>query len=288
MKKAWAITAAVLTLAAGGIVSAGPASAATPAPFVVDFTGDTAGAKPDGYSSPGKPQVTFYDTSGTDLYVGNFATLSHGQAIYAGAYDSSALDIRLAGPTNAIRFAFGNDDPSYVSTSDLARLRLYRGSTLVDQVDVNVNANSTMDQTIGISGPVLFNRAIFQYVDDNGVPVGLGEIVDDIVVNPLCTITGTAGNNGLVGTAGNDVICGDAGNDTIRGRGGDDLVYAGPGRDVVKGGSGRDTLNGGKGKDSLLGGKGRDTLKGGPGNDRCDGGTGHDSSSSCEHKVSIP
>jgi Ca2+-binding RTX toxin-like protein len=273
---------------------------------VVDFTADAAGAKADGYSSPGTPQVLFYDTLGADLFVADFGTLSHGKAIYAGGYDTSALEIRLSSPTNAISMAFGNDDPSYVNVTDVARLRLYRGATLVNEVEVNVNANTAMDQTIGISGQGLFNRATLQYVDALGVPKGLGEVVDDIKVNPLCTITGTASNTHLVGTAGNDVICGDAGRDTIRGLGGDDLVYAGAGKDEVKGGDGNDLLNGGTGKDVLIGGtgkdelsggkardqlfggKGRDHLRGGSATDHCDGGTAHDTSTSCEFKVSIP
>ena len=306
MNKVLAITAAVLTLTAGGLVSAGSASAAVATPFTVNFTGDTAGAKPDGFHSAGAPQVFFYDTVGADLYLADFGNQSHGQALAVHSDDASALEIRLGAPTNAIRMAFGNDDATAVNTSDQAELKLYRNSTLVSQVDVNVNANDLMDQTIAVSGQALFNRATFQYVDAAGDPVNLIEIVDDIAVNPLCTIVGNSGNNHLVGTGGNDVICGDAGNDTISGAGGDDLIYGGPGADHVTGGAGNDVLNGGTGRDELYGGKGRDVLYGGKardylngGNgrdqlyggtsrDSCDGGPGHDTGTSCQVHTRIP
>jgi Ca2+-binding RTX toxin-like protein len=306
MNKALAITAAVLTLTAGGLVSAGSASASVASPFTVTFSGDTAGAKPNGFQSAGASQVSFYDTMGADLYLADFGNQSHGQALAVHNDDASALEIRLAAPTNAISMAFGNDDPSAVNSSDKAELKLYRNSALVSQIDVNVNANDLIDQTIGYSGQALFNRATFHYVDASSNPKNLIEIVDDITVNPLCTIVGTSGNNHLVGTGGNDVICGDSGNDTISGGAGDDLIYGGSGKDDINGGSGKDVvfggggkdylyggkgkdqLNGGKGKDHLFAGTGRDQLNGGTGQDHCDGGKGHDSATLCEINSNIP
>lgn len=306
MNKVLAVAATTIALVAGGLVPAGPASAAVAGPVHVNFTGDTVGAKPNAFQSTGVPQMFFYDTSGADLDVSDYGDQSHGQALAVDGDDASALEIRFAAPTTAISLAFGNDDPGIVNTSDQAELKLYRGATLVSQVDVNVNANDVMDQTIGYSGPRLFNRATFQYVDAAGTPKDLIEIVDDITINPLCTVAGTAGNNHLVGTAGNDVICGDDGADTISGRGGADLIYGGTGNDQIKGGSGgdviyggggkdnisggigRDRLFGGAGRDTLSGGKGRDALAGGKGRDTCNGGTGHDTGISCAVKISIP
>jgi Ca2+-binding RTX toxin-like protein len=306
MNKVLAITAAVLTLTAGGLVSAGSASAAVATPVTVTFSGDSTGAKPNGFQSAGAPQAFFYDTKGADLYLSDFGNQSHGQALAVHDDDDSALEIRLAAPTNAIRMAFGNDDPTVANPSDQAELKLYRNATLVSQVEVNVNANDVMDQTIGYSGSALFNRATFQYVNASSTPLNLIEIVDDITINPLCTIVGTAAANHIVGTAGNDVICGDAGNDTINGAGGDDLIYGGAGadhetggagndvlsggtgRDELYGGSGRDVLNGGKARDYLNGGRGRDQLHGGTGRDSCDGGPAIDTGSSCEVHTRIP
>jgi Ca2+-binding RTX toxin-like protein len=306
MKKVLAISAAVLALTAGGLVSAGSASADAATPFRISFTGDTAGAKPDGFHSVSAPQVYFYDTVGADLYLADFGDQSSGQGLAVHDDDSSALEIRLASPTNAISLSFGNDDPTVVNASDQAELKLYRNATLISQVDVNVNANDKMDQRIGIANKGLFNRATFQYVDASGDPKNLIEIVDDIVFNPLCTIVGTSGNDHLVGTSGNDVICGDSGRDSIYGGDGDDLVYAGGGADLVHAGKGKDVVYGGKGKDEVYGDKGkdvvngdkgrddlngnsgRDQLNGGTGHDSCDGGKGHDTQTSCAVLVSIP
>jgi Ca2+-binding RTX toxin-like protein len=306
MKKVLTISAAVLALTAGGLVSAGSASAAVATPFTVNFSGDPSGAKLNGFQSALRPQVSFYDTLGADLHVANFAGQSHGQGLGVYGDDASALEIRLSAPTNALSLAFGNDDPSVVNSSDKAELKLYRNSTLISQVDVNVNANDIMDQTIAYAGQGLVNRATFQYVDALGDPKNLIEIVDDITVNPLCTIVGNSGNNHLVGTGGNDVICGDAGNDVISGGGGDDLIYGASGKDVIDGGKGsdvifgstgkdsltggkgKDQLNGGKGKDHLYAGNGKDQLNGGTSQDHCDGGKGQDSATSCEINSRIP
>lgn len=304
MRKVLAVTATVLTLAASGLISAGTASAVTPTTTVADFTGDTAGAKPNGFASVLAPQIHFYDTVATGLAVGDYGVQSHGKSL--ALFGSGALEIRLPSPTSALSLAFGNDDPGLSTTSDLARLTLFRGSLQVNQVDVHFNANDVMDQTVGTSGGPLFNRAVFQYVNAVGTPIPVTEVVDDVTVGPLCTIAGNSGNNHLVGTGGNDVICGDSGNDTISGGGGDDIIYAGSGKDVINGGSGsdlifassgKDYLTGGKGKDQLYGGKGkdhlsagngRDQLNGGTGQDHCDGGKGHDTATLCEINSRIP
>lgn len=315
MSKTWALMAAILTLVAGGLVSPGAAAAAPPSGYLVTFSGDPAGVKPDGWSSTGAPKVTFYDTIGAKLFVGRFGEQAHGQAMSIDDDDASALEIRLSAPTNSISLAFGNDDPNVAHKSDLARLKLYRGTTKVGQVSVHLNANDVMDQTIGTSQVGLFNRATFQYVNADGNPKNLTEIVDNIAVGPLCTITGTSGSDHLVGTAGKDVICGDSGGDVISGRSGDDLIYGGPGKDRVTGGTGKDVLDGGSGKDRirggggndhltggsnadhlsggtgkdhLAGGKGRDRLAGGKGKDHCAGGSGVDRAKSCEVRASIP
>lgn len=69
---------------------------------------------------------------------------------------------------------------------------------------------------------------------------------------PVCTKTGTAGNDSLVGTAGKDILCGLGGNDTINGGGGNDIILGGPGNDRLTGASGNDTVNGGPGTDTAL------------------------------------
>ena len=264
MKKTMGCLGAAAALTLGALVALpGEANATTPTPTTVTFTGESPGARPNGYATAASPGVLFFDTAGSNLGVLDFGNQSHGNGLEVGGDDTSALEIRLTGPTTGISMAFGNDDPSVVNGTDQAELSLFRGATRVAQVDVNVNANDVMDQTIGISGQALFNRATFQYVDGAGVPKNLIEIVDDVKVNPVCTIAGDAGANVLNGTLHRDVICGDSGNDTISGRGGNDLLYPGPGRDTSNGGPGADTILDGTGNDHVNGSSGADDLRAG-------------------------
>jgi len=280
------------------------ADAAVPGPFVVDFTGETPGAVPNGYATAANPGVLFFDTSGADLRIyDNVET--HGPGMLALSDDASALEIRLAGPTRSIRLAFGNDDPFVADVTDQAQLTLFRGAVQVGQVTKNVNANDLMDQTIGFTGK-LFNRVQFQYVDAAQAPLALAEVVDDIRFTPLCTVTGSAASNRLTGTPGRDVICAEGGNDIVRGLGGADLIYSGPGNDRVSGGGGGDVIfgdngadriaggpgadriAGGRGADRLVGGGGPDALNGGLQRDTCNGGPARDRGPGCEVKIFIP
>ncbi len=111
---------------------------------------------------------------------------------------------------------------------------------------------------------------------------------------PVCTITGTPGNDVLRGTPGPDVICAGGGDDVVYGGGGKDVIEGGPGDDMLRGGVGNDTIRGGAGNDvirgdegndvlvgdtgadALIGGDGNDTLTGGPGADTLTGGSGTD------------
>ena len=287
MQRTSAVVGAVLVLVAAGLLTPGVATAAAPGPIRIDFTGETTGAKPDGYASAESAKVLFFDTIDEGLDVADAGEETHGLGLRVFGDDPSALEIRLAGPTTAIGLAFGNDDPNFTNVTDQAQLTVYRGDTQVGQVSVNVNANDEMDQRISYRGD-LFNRATFQYVDAADVPKDLIEAVDDIVVAPLCTVVGTDENDRLTGKRRSDVICGAGGTDTINGRGGDDLVYAGAGNDVVNGGAGADTVIGHAGRDTLKGGSGKDRLDGGTQRDKCDGGTGSDRAASCEVKKRIP
>jgi len=306
MKKSIACLGAATALAFGGLLAPTAASATTPTNTTVTFTGETSSTKSPGYASAELPGLHFSDIYGGNLYVGSYEPATHGQGLWT--YDSgySGVEMRLTGPTTSLSLAFGYDHPSLFDGTDQAELTLYRGATQVGQVDVNVNANTTMDQTISYSGGRLFNRATFRYVDAAGSPKDAIEMIDDISVAPLCTVAGGAGNDNLSGTAGHDVICGDTGADSIAGGDGADLVYPGPGGDVVYGQAGGDTVMPSKGYDTIVGGRGADDLRGGVGRDHlsgmggndelrggigrdtCNGGSGHDHATSCEVRRRIP
>ncbi|MQW78078.1 hypothetical protein GHK92_19605 [Nocardioides sp. dk4132] len=306
IRTAAVVSTSLAAVVAGALLGAGPAAAVVPTDTVIDFTGDAPGTKAPGFVSVATPDVNFRETGGGPVYVDDFSTLSNGQAIVALFTPTAGLDIRLTRPTTGIAMAFGNDNPERVNTTSKARLQVFRGQSQVGVVDVNVNANSTMDQVIRYADARVFDRAVLTYVTADGVPVELQEVVDDITVAPRCTRVGGAGNNVLVGTNGRDVLCGDAGADVIRGGGGADLVYGGPGSDTILAGDDGDWVNGGdgadnirgedgadilrgfSGRDRISGGTGGDVLVGGTSRDRCDGGSGRDVGQSCEVRRSIP
>ena len=281
----------VLFLVASLAVPTAVSAATAPPKIPIDFAGDTAGAVPNGFTSVASPSVSFSDTMGADLSVFDAGdSQTHGQSLLVSGDDGSALQIRLAHPTTALSLAFGNDDPLVLTTSDKAVLTLFRRSKQVARKTVLVNANDAMDQRIGQKQGPLFNKATFQYVLANGTAANLIEVVDDIRINPLCTIAGTGHRDTLRGGGSKDVICGGGGGDTIFAGRGNDAVFAGRGADVVYGARGADVLLGGRGNDHLFGQRGPDLLKGeqgkdhldgGRGNDDCNGGPGHDVVKNC-------
>lgn len=93
---------------------------------------------------------------------------------------------------------------------------------------------------------------------------------------PICTITGTVGDDYIEGTAGDDVICAGDGADAIDGLGGNDTIFGDLGSDVILGGDGNDTVYGGDGSDEITGEAGDDTLYGEVGEDLLGGGLGLD------------
>lgn len=307
MKRLSLLAATSLSLVGTSLAVPGAAIAAgVTAPVHINFASDTAGAKPNGFQSADSPAVSFHDTSGADLAVQDFGVQSNGQALAVLGDDGSALEIRMDAPVTTMRLAFGNDDPGFTDPGDEARLTLFRGGNQVGQVAVVLNRDDEMNQRITKRPGALFNRAVFQYTDQNGNPINLIEIVDDIRTSPQCTVAGSQGNDILTGTAGQDVLCGAGRADALSGLGGNDLVLGGHGQDRVKGGRGLDTVVGGPGNDAVVGndgadrlsgsdgrdrvkgGRGPDRLDGGPGRDRCDGDAGRDRARHCETRVNIP
>jgi hypothetical protein len=289
------VAALVLIGAVAVTPDGGPAGAVgTAVPdTLIGFSQDSAGSRPNGFTSADSALVHFSDTLGTpDLVVGDFDAQSNGNALAVFNFvDGSAVRILLDRPTTRISLRFGNDDPTQQQPGDAVVLTAYRGTTLVGRRQVVMNLNDAMDQTIGFSNGPLFNRVVVAY------PRMAGEVIDDIRIGPLCTIAGTEASETLVGTAGNDVICGGGGNDTIYGRGGRDHLTGGPGvdtlhgEDFLAGNQGNDTVRGGPANDRVEGGEqddraygdgGDDVVSGGPGTDTCNGGTGTDTALSCE------
>lgn len=306
----------VAALLCGGLLVLGAAVVA-PAPagaigapnpdIVIDFEGDALGAKPNGFTSVASGAVRFSDTIGADLSIDNAFGQGEGtrSLVVRPDSDRSGLRISLDSPTTRISLNFGNDDPGFTDPGDEAVLKAFRGSTQVGEARVVMNRNDLMDQTISFGradGPI-FSRIVFD-MDVSGQ--GLIEVVDHIVIAPLCTVAGDENANTLTGTSGDDVLCGSGGNDRINAGAGNDQVLGGLGNDVVTGGAGDDFLagnsggdtisggteadriEGGKGNDALSGRAGDDVLKGGTGTDSCNGGPDTDTAGACETVTNVP
>ena len=158
----------------------GPAAPAADAPAgvgaMIDFESDTAGAKPNGWQSVDSDVVTFTDSIGADLQVGNFGVQSDGQALGVFPDDQSFLIMDFALPMRAVSLDFGNDDPGFSNPGDEAEIRVFMGDTPMGSSQVVMNRNDIMDQTIEYAGEC-FDRAEFQY---NVTTNGLIELVDNI------------------------------------------------------------------------------------------------------------
>lgn len=170
-----AVAAAVWCLAGASLVSAAPSVS-------IDFQRDRERPIPNGTSSVDSASVTFGDSRGEDLEIGDFGHQSHGKALGVWGDDPSALIIDVRRPARSISLWFGNDDPGWTRPGDRAVLTLFHHGRRVGRVSVKMNRNDRMDQWIAYEGHP-FDRAVFLFDADRRR--GLIEIVDDITISPL-------------------------------------------------------------------------------------------------------
>lgn len=166
------------TLIAAAIALSAMASAQA-APTTINFESVAAGAKANGFSVPGQAGVTFTDTSGSNLTVGNYGSQGIGQSLVIGNDDASALRIGFATQMTSLSLAFGNDDRAYTGQDIFAYLQLFSANTMIADVLMASNNDDIMNQTISYTGQ-LFDRAEFTYTNANRGALGLIEIVDNI------------------------------------------------------------------------------------------------------------
>jgi Ca2+-binding RTX toxin-like protein len=94
---------------------------------------------------------------------------------------------------------------------------------------------------------------------------------DPIDVGGQITITGSAGNDGVIGSDAGEIFNMGAGNDTAFGQGGNDTIIGGSGDDSIDGGEGSDSIDGGDGDDLIkVANTGNDSIDGGADNDTLD------------------
>jgi len=174
----------------------GSSSIATAAPITVDFEFDPLGSVGNGFTAAETSGLSFFDTAGEDLLIGDFGAQSDGNALAVGGdQDGSALLMLFVDPLDFLSLDFGNDDPASTNAGDLAWLSLFLGEgNLVAQVILELNRDDVMNQTISageIGGGLFFDRAEFAFTNTDGslftgggaANVGSTEIVDNIVYN---------------------------------------------------------------------------------------------------------
>ncbi|MBU2978102.1 PEP-CTERM sorting domain-containing protein [Alteromonas sp. C1M14] len=145
----------------------------------IDFESDTTGVQVDGFSSVDASGVYFSNSTGNSLELGNFGSQSDGIGLGIFADDASALNISFDSQISFLSLDFGNDDPGYTQSGDVALLTLFNGASQVAQTSIEMNLDDILNQTISYSG-VLFDSASFVFADASFNPLSLIEIVDNI------------------------------------------------------------------------------------------------------------
>lgn len=251
-------------------VTAAARGLSTVSPTIIGFESDTPGAKTEPFSSVDNPTVHFVDSIGINFALADFGAQSNGQALDVGGDDASAMVVLFDVPTTKLRVAFGNDDPAYTVVGDRATLTVYRDDKKIKTINVTMNRDDIMNQTIQYAGTTPIDKAVVVFTRAAVGPISLTEVLDDFTMKWVYSIKGTNAKNTLKGNYLANGIYGAGGSDTIYGRGGNDILSGGSGSDKLYAGDGNDLVDAGGGNDTIVandGVGGNDTVYGGPGTD---------------------
>lgn len=177
---------AFLAAASAALAISGTAAAAT---TTIDFSGDAAGVKAEGFVSSGYGGLAFFTDLGAGIEVGDYSPQSSGKGLLV-RNDSNGnflVGVFNDGGHTFMSLDFGNDDPFFTTVADRAVLTVYLGGVQVGQTIMALNRNDILDQTISFNGG-LFDNFTFAYLNAAGGPftggpgtnVGLIEVVDNV------------------------------------------------------------------------------------------------------------
>jgi hypothetical protein len=164
---------------------------------IITFESDPAGPVPDGFMSADSPLVSFTNSFGLGLAIGNFGIASDGQGLAVGDNDTSFLIMDFSVLINSLSLDFGNDDPALTAPGDTAILTAYLDGVEVGQTVVLLNRNTAMDQTISFAGTAFNSASLDYYVTGDG----LTKIVDNINFTPV-PVPGALGMLAITGLLG--------------------------------------------------------------------------------------
>jgi hypothetical protein len=168
---------------------------------VVDFSGEPAGLRDNGFVSGG---ITFNDTNGDGLVIvtdlpGTCGTSANTCLANFGD-DPGALEMIFNGSFTSLSLDFGNDQSGFIPEGGLALLQLFLNGVQVGEASTVVNGDDIMNQTVSYSGAA-FNSAIFAYTDSNGNRINLAEVVDNITYDGNATDLPEPASLALLGVA---------------------------------------------------------------------------------------
>lgn len=162
-----------------GAMLAQPAMSST---VTIDFETDTLVNVPNGFVSDDSGIVSFTGTNGSNLRIRDFNSQSDGRALGVFPDGPGELQMDFTQNVSGLTLAFGNDDPGFSNPGDRAWLTGWLGGTLVETVNVVMNRDDIMNQTIALTAVV--DQAFFYYGDAAGNAIRLIEIVDNISFTP--------------------------------------------------------------------------------------------------------
>jgi len=166
----------ITILCAAGL---GLASIARGELVTITFEADAPGAVPNGFTSSDSSLVSFSDTFGADLELGNFGIASIGNGLRVGGddLDGSFLSMHFSAIADSLTIDLGGDNPGALYT--IASLTLYLDGLQVGSTDLEMNGDGAINDTISFAG-TFFNSATLDFYDGNGSPP---EYVDNISFN---------------------------------------------------------------------------------------------------------